>query len=228
MSFDRLARHYGWMERVLAGEKLQRCRTAFLNRVLWAREILVLGEGSGRFLCACRQAVARARVTCVDSSPRMLETARRRVERQGLGLKGIDFIRADVLTWSPSARVYDLVVTHFFLDCFRPEQLEGIVCGLSRACRGNAAWLVADFQIPERGPQRWRAEVIHGMMYAFFRAVTRLPARRLTAPDPFLAAHGFVLRERRVSEWGLLRSDLWQRGSATATQEQDHPGGRDG
>ena len=223
MSFDRLARHYGWMERVLAGERLQRCRTAFLDRVLWAREILILGEGSGRFLCACGQAVAQARVTCVDSSPRMLETARRRIERQGLGSKDIDFVRADALTWSPPTGVYDLVVTHFFLDCFRPDQLELIVAGLSRACRGNAAWLLADFQIPERGLPRWRAEAIHRMIYVFFRALTRLPARRLTTPDPFLTAHGFVLRERRVSEWGLLHSDLWQRVSAEATE--DRPGG---
>jgi hypothetical protein len=49
------------------------------------------------------------------------------------------------------------------------------------------------------------------MMYAFFRIATRLPARKLTSPDPFLQQHGFKLCHRLESEWGLLRSDHWER-----------------
>jgi hypothetical protein len=51
-------------------------------------------------------------------------------------------------------------------------------------------------------------------MYAFFRAFTRLPAKRLTDPGPFLKSHGYFLQDRLVTDWGLLRSDLWQRGPA--------------
>jgi hypothetical protein len=46
-------------------------------------------------------------------------------------------------------------------------------------------------------------------MYLFFRSVTRLPAGWLTPPDGLLMASGFVLRERRLFDWGLLHSDLW-------------------
>jgi len=56
---------------------------------------------------------------------------------------------------------------------------------------------------------RWRARLILWSMYRFFRVATRLPARRLTAPDPFLAEAGFALQARRVFEWGLLHSDCW-------------------
>ena len=44
MSFDLLAPHYRWMEFILAGEKLQRCRTAFLDELPAARNILLVGE----------------------------------------------------------------------------------------------------------------------------------------------------------------------------------------
>jgi hypothetical protein len=47
-------------------------------------------------------------------------------------------------------------------------------------------------------------------MYAFFRLVTRLPARQLTPPDNFLTANNFVLWKRRTSEWGLLHTDIWR------------------
>jgi hypothetical protein len=52
------------------------------------------------------------------------------------------------------------------------------------------------------------------LMYFFFHFVTRLPARRWVEPDAHLQANGFALRERAVTEWGLLRSDLWQRPSS--------------
>jgi hypothetical protein len=51
------------------------------------------------------------------------------------------------------------------------------------------------------------------MMCRFFRVVTRLPASELVSPDGILERNGFMLRERNVSEWGLLHSDWWQLGA---------------
>jgi ubiquinone/menaquinone biosynthesis C-methylase UbiE len=212
MSFDTLAPHYRWMEFVLAGEKLQRCRTAFLDRISAPERILIWGEGNGRFVVECRRMWRDARIVCADASETMLALANERVERFGLDASRIDFLRADVLEWSPMKKAFDLVVTHFFLDCFRAEQLRQIVGKLAFAARPNASWLLADFQTPLSGIQRWRGKFILKVMYLFFRVATRLPARSLTSPDHYLTSNQFFLRERRVSEWGLLHSDLWQRG----------------
>jgi len=211
MGFDRLAPHYRWLEFVLAGTKLQRCRTAFLNERVDARRVLILGEGNGRFLAECRRRLEKAHITCVDGSSRMLQLARQRLLSSGLGADQTTFIHADALHWSPAERTFDLIVTHFFLDCFRPDQLQPLLAKLAGAATPNAAWWVADFQIPTSGLVRYRAAVIHRLMYWFFRVFTGLPAARLTPPDTFLQAHGFVLCERVVSEWGLLHSDLWRR-----------------
>jgi ubiquinone/menaquinone biosynthesis C-methylase UbiE len=200
------------MEFVLAGEKLQRCRTAFLDQISAPKNILIWGEGNGRFLVQCRRKWRDARIVCADASERMLALATERIERCGLDASGIEFVRSDVLEWEPPVeKVFDLVVTHFFLDCFRAEQLQQIVNALGLAARPNASWLLADFQTPVVGLQRWRAKAILKGMYLFFRIATRLPAQRLTSPDSYLTSNGFFLRERRVSEWGLLHSDLWER-----------------
>jgi ubiquinone/menaquinone biosynthesis C-methylase UbiE len=199
------------MEFVLAGEKLQRCRTAFLDQISAPEHILIWGEGNGRFLVECCRKWRDARIVCADASERMLALANERIERFGLDASGIEFLTADVLEWSPLKKVFDLVVTHFFLDCFRPEQLQQIVDKLAFAARPNASWLLADFQTPLVGLQRWRATLILNVMYLFFRVVTRLPARSLVSPDPYLTNNEFFLRERHVSEWGLLHTDLWQR-----------------
>jgi len=211
MNFDPLARHYRWMEFVLAGNKLQRCRTAFLDRVASVQHVLIVGEGNGRFLAECRRALAHARITVVDASTRMLRAARERLARHRLGLKNVEFVQSDALDWKPEAQAFDLIVTHFVLDCFRPGELQQVTANLARAAAPAAAWLVADFHMPARTLPRCRARVIHSMMYAFFRFAARISARRLTTPDNYLEAQNFILLERRTSEWGLLHTDLWVR-----------------
>jgi ubiquinone/menaquinone biosynthesis C-methylase UbiE len=212
MSFDRLAPHYRWMEFLLAGEKLQRCRTAFLDVVPAARNILLLGEGHGRCLFECTRRFTRAQITYLDASEGMLVRARRRFRQQGGGSGRVEFVQADVLNWTAHSGPYDLVATNFFLDCFRAEQLERIVSRLAGSMTSGGNWLIADFQIPPGGWKRIRSQLILWTMYAFFRAVTRLPAGRLTAPDSFLQRAGFALHGRTESEWGLLHSDWWRRG----------------
>lgn len=217
MGFDALAAHYRWLEFVLAGDKLQTCRTAFLEELPQPREVLILGEGNGRFLLNCRKHMPWAHITCLDASARMLELAQARLTANRINLKGIEFIHTDALQWQSCSNAYDLIVTHFFLDCFRPEQLSALIAALAKAATAKAEWLLADFQVPATGWRRIRAQLIHRMMYAFFRVVTRLPAQALVCPDPFLLANGFVLRARRQSDWGLLHTDRWSRAAIPAT-----------
>lgn len=211
MSFDRLAPHYRWMERLLAGEKLQNCRTAFLQQVAAAQNVLILGEGPGRFLVECRRQLPTAQITCVDSSERMLVVARDRLIQAGLSTAQVKFICADVLSWNPPETAADLLVTHFFLDCFRADQLELLIAKLARAAQPAATWLLADFQTPPAGLARLRARLILKAMYVCFQTFTGLPANQLTPPEAYLRRQGFNLISRQENEWGLLQSDLWQR-----------------
>ncbi len=206
-----LAPYYRWMELVLAGQKMHRCRTAFLSQIPRAQNILLLGEGHGRALIECRRQFARSSITCVDASQGMLEQARRRLARNHLAPDRTDFVHADALAWQPPANAYDLIVTQFFFDCFRADQLEALVGGLAAGLTKDANWLVADFQIPAQGLKRIRSRLIVWSLYLFFRVMTRLPARFLTQPDAFLKGAGFKLVQRVESEWGLLRSDCWRR-----------------
>lgn len=208
MSFDILAPHYRWMEWLSAGEKLQRCRTAFLDAIEPPERVLIFGEGNGRFLAALLQRFPHARVTSVDASQAMIEKARQRLGAAGAA---VDFIHADALQWQPPADTFDLVVTHFFLDCFRPDQLQLLIPKIASAAKPQATWLLADFKEAERGIRRWRSRLILRVMYGFFRLVTRLPAKCLTAPDAMLEACGFERQQRHEYDWGMLHSDRWAR-----------------
>lgn len=209
--FDLLAPVYPAMESLLAGPRLQRCRTAWIGELAGARRLLIAGVGHGPALAPVLRRHPQLRVTCVDASARMLAVARRRAARAGLDLGRIEFVQARLPDWQPPVGAYDAIATHFFLDCFTPRQLSAIVSALARAAAPGARWIVSDFTVPARGPARWRALVVHRLMYLFFRFTTRLPAQRVTPPDAMLAAHGFRLLRRQTHEWGLLHADLWRR-----------------
>jgi ubiquinone/menaquinone biosynthesis C-methylase UbiE len=214
VSFDRLAPHYRWMEFFSAGELLQRCRLAHLNRITGVQRALILGEGNGRFLVEFLARHPLAEVTCVDSSQSMLSQARERVRRRGFDLSRIAFTHADALDWRPSSASFELVVTHFFLDCFPPDQLGRVVSRAAEALLPGGCWLLADFCEPPHGLPKWRARLMLALMYAFFRRATALAAKRLTPPDDYLQQGGLSLRDRRRFEFGLLHSDVWEKSMA--------------
>jgi SAM-dependent methyltransferase len=209
MSFDLLAPVYRWMEIICAGEKMHRCRTAFLDEIPPPQKILLLGEGHGRALAECRRRFDGAEITCVDASEKMLEQARRQLRRENLDARRVEWIQADILTWSPPPKTYDLIVTNFFFDCFCPDQLAQMIPGIAAGATSHANWLLADFQIPAAGLKRFRARLILRLLYTFFRLTTRLSANAITKPDPFFQKAGFTLHRRRESEWGLLHTDWW-------------------
>ncbi len=211
MSFDSLAPVYRLMEGIAAGKKLQRCRTAFLEEIEIPRNILTLGEGHGRFLCACRRRFPEAAITCVDTSKGMIRQARQALVKEGLSDQGVTFVEADALAWLPPVAEFDLIVTHFFLDCFRADQLDVIVPRMARAGTSHATWLVADFQTAPHGWRRLRSQAILAIMYRFFRVFALLPAKELVPPDEFLLRSGFSLNRRVEMEWGLLKSEWWTR-----------------
>ena len=123
----------------------------------------------------------------------------------------VNFIQADIrdLTLAPGS--YDLIVSHFFFDCFSEGTLAEIIARLADAAAPDAQWLVADFCYPTRGWRHWRARALIGAMYFFFRAAAGIEARRLVDYSPLLRANGFRLRKELLSRRGEIRSQLWQR-----------------
>jgi len=212
MSFDTLAPWYRTMEFISAGELLQRCRTRFLAETRSRRQALLLGEGPGRFLVELLRANPGVAVTCLERSPRMIEQAMGRLRRAGFDSSRVQFHECDALDWQPRGAGFDLVATHFFLDCFRRDQLEALVSNIARSTLPDACWLYSDFCVPPRGWRRWRAGAIIASMYLFFRLAAGLSATCLAPVDDLIEAAGFSSAGRHLSNFGLLRAELWMRG----------------
>jgi SAM-dependent methyltransferase len=202
MNCDRIARCYRWFEYAGFGRALERRRGAFLNNVAEARRVLALGDGDGRALLALLAATPHACIDYIDVSARMLELARARA-----GPEHVNYRCEDARVARLPAAEYDLIITHFFLDCFNETELEPLIARLADAATPRARWLISEF----RG-NGWLVRAL----YVFFRIATGLRTRRLVDHHPLLKRHGFRL-ERREDAWhGRLASELWVSDAVTS------------
>jgi len=192
---DRIARWYRWFEYAGFGRALERRREAFLSDVSDARRVLALGDGDGRALAALLAAAPHACVDYIDVSARMLDLARTRA-----GTNHVNYRCEDARTAHLPDAEYDLIVTHFFLDCFDETDLEPLIARLASAATPQARWLISEF----RG-NGWLVRAL----YLFFRLVTGLSTRRLADHHPLLKRYGFRLMRHEDTWRGLLSSELW-------------------
>jgi ubiquinone/menaquinone biosynthesis C-methylase UbiE len=225
VSFDLVAPYYRWLEQIAFGNALQRARTCWVDTIVRPKRTLLVGEGDGRFLCELMRAFPTIDVDCIDASEAMLKLARARLHRtHPESFSRVNFIRQDIRKWSPQ-QSYDLLVTHFFLDCFPGEELQAIIAKLARVAEPGAVWLIADFTIPRKRFARAHANVWLRMMYTFFRATAGIAANELVDPAPCLAGRGFIQTAGKLSRARMLKSDVYV-SAISARKGADHAADR--
>jgi len=204
-NFDAVALPYRWMEYATFGRALQRCRTHFLPRLADRRRALVLGDGDGRFTAALVAANPAIEIDAVDTSGAMLQLLHRRCLVAG---QRVLTHRTSALRFSP-ARSYDLIASHFFLDCLTQPEVEALVARLTPCLVADALWVVSDFRIPQ-GRMKLPARMLVSVLYAAFRLLTGLRVNQLPDHAAAFAAAQFTCVARHDSLGGLLRTELWQ------------------
>jgi len=206
-NFDRLARPYRWLEYLSFGPFLQRTRNHFLPQIAHRRHALVLGDGDGRFTARLLRANPEIQVHAVDLSAAML------IELQKSSTSHhhrLTVEQADLRTWRPSnLEAYDLVVTHFVLDCLTASEISTLASRLALSITPDALWLVSEFAIPQHRYGRAVARSLVSFLYRVFRFLTGLQIRSLPDYAEILTSAGFQLNAGHSRLGGLLVSQLW-------------------
>ena len=208
--FDRLARLYRWMEYFSFGLYLHECRKLRLGEMAHRKRALVYGDGDGRFLAELVRRAPEIQATAVDASSKMLRQVARRLPQQAQ----VRLVHADALEYAPArspGTPFDLVVSHFFLDCFNEAEIASLLARVNAAVEKNALWVISDFAIPQRMPGRLMGWWIVGGLYIAFGLLTGLKTRRLPDYAGMLRESGWMLEDRRELLWGVLASERWRR-----------------
>lgn len=201
MNCDWIAPHYWWIERLGMGRTLERRRRCFLAQLGNARRALVLGDGDGRFLGELLRRNPVVHADYVDLSSGMLELA-----RQKAGVDRVAYKQADARKLELARCEYDLIATHFFFDCFGPQELEALISRIAAAATPGARWVVSEFCT-----EKIAARMLVRALYLFFRIATGLRNQSLVDHRPILSAQGFRLIDVCRSRGGLVVSELWER-----------------
>jgi SAM-dependent methyltransferase len=174
-----------------------------------AKLALVLGDGDGRFTERLLRENPQVSVDAVDLSPAMLDAL---VRRAGDQASRVRTQVADVRAWTPSdERRYDLVVTHFFLDCLTTAEVAALAARVRPQLTANAIWVVSEFAIPEGRFGRWGARRIVGFLYRAFGLMTGLRVRELPDHAAALERTKFRLQGHKSRLRGLLVTEFWTR-----------------
>ena len=220
--FDRLSRLYRWMEYFSFGPYLQKCRILRIDDIVSRRRALVYGDGDGRFLGELLRHAPGIRVTAVDASKKMLLRLAERLPSEAQ----VRLVHADALACEPAGfpeAPFDLVVTHFFLDCFSEVEIDLLLKRVNAAVAPDedAMWVVSDFAIPRRMPARLLGMLIVRGLYLAFALMTGLKTRRLPDHALVMREAGWMLENRRELLFGLLVSEIWCRRASAAYVNRD-------
>jgi ubiquinone/menaquinone biosynthesis C-methylase UbiE len=209
---DLIAPWYESLEHYCFGDALEERRFAFLEAFARARRALLCGEGDGRFLSRLLCANPGVEVNSVDASTNMVRIATRRLHRLDTDARRRTALHcADVAAFVPDEGPFDLIATHFFLDCFSTEQADELVQRVAEFAAPQALWVISEFNRPKEGlPRIWTRAAIR-LLREFFGMAAGL--RTMALPDyrPALAYAGFELQRQEESRGGLFISELWSR-----------------
>ena len=205
-NFNPIARPYRWLEYLTLGPTLQQTRLHHLHHLFQQKSALILGDGDGRFLSQLLTQNRHIQAEAVDTSATMLHLLRQRCAHNANRLQTH---QTDALAFQPTKK-YDLVVTHFFLDCLTQTQLEALITRITPHLSPNALWLISDFRIPPTGPMRPIARAYIRSLYLAFRILTNLRVSTLPDHATPLIQSGFTRIAQHHRLAGLLTTELWQ------------------
>ena len=208
LKFDHLAPVYRWLEWLTFGPYLQRARGAYIDSAGGARRGLVMGDGDGRFTAMLLARNRSVRVDAVDVSEAMLKSLQRRA---GADAGRLTTQRVDLRHWNPEPGArYDLVVTHFFLDCLTDEEALALAGRVRASTDGGALWIISEFAVPAGVYGRLIARPVIALLYLAFGLLTGLRVRRLPDYRAALRATGWMPFRQKLWLGGLLTSEMWR------------------
>jgi ubiquinone/menaquinone biosynthesis C-methylase UbiE len=205
MNCDRIAPFYRFFEMAAFGTLLQKQRLTFLSAAQGKQRVLILGDGDGRFTQALAQTYPELEIDSIELSARMVDEAKSRIP------ENIRLIQADIFHFPLSRTSYDLVFTHFFLDCFSASRLHEVITRISEALTPNGTWVISEFHQAASGWRKRYTSIWLATMYLFFKWATGLETQSLPVYGPMLEAAGFLILSEKLSWDGLRVAQIWQR-----------------
>jgi len=166
-----LAKIYDPLTRIVFFGRLKKAKNTYLNRIQPHHKVLIVGGGTGDELVNLLERNPDQKIDYLETSAAMTTIA---LDRSG------NFNGLNVRFLSEKAGIdgkYDVIITSFFLDLFRDEELIKEAKSLYEELRVSGSWIFTDFQLNHNN-KFWQKPLVW-LMYMFFRCTTGLKTQKL-------------------------------------------------
>lgn len=183
--FNGIAPMYDRMARFIFGQELERAKRHYLNYIKDGHKILYIGGGTGSILPDMVEKHHHLEIDFIDASDKMIEYAKKKVLHTGTStINWIHGTEDDI----PHKDYYDIVITNFFLDLFKPEELDILMPKIDVALRQDGFWIFTDFHARTKGLKN---RILVHSMYFFFRMIGAVKGNRLLRYGLYFEKIGF-------------------------------------
>lgn len=200
--FNRLARYYDPLKRVIFRKSIDDSQLCFLNKLPAEGNILILGGGSGDLLTALLEMRPGCSIWYIEASSEMILLATARL--RGKPRHKIAFVHGTEEAIPMHVR-FNGVVTNFFLDLFPDDAIAALCTKVERQLNPGGVWLISDFV----NGGRWWQRVLLYLMYGFFVNACSIEARQLPAWEDQFGKSGFESKESRFFYKGFIKSCVY-------------------
>jgi ubiquinone/menaquinone biosynthesis C-methylase UbiE len=165
-SYDAVAGFYDILSQVWSLGRIRAAKLDQLSFLKAGQDVLYIGCGSGTDVLAA--AAHGCNVTAVDTSRKMLERLRARLDREGLSARLID----RPIDEMPPGETFDAVCANFFLNLFPEPAMRQHLAAAAQRVRPNGMLMIADVAPPAGAlPSRVANQVyLYGAMLPFWVA----------------------------------------------------------
>ena len=209
MNFDLIAKHYNWMEKIIFRSDLEKVRSMNLALIKNAKAILLLGDGDGRFLEQVSLMGTDAFIVSVDSSAKMIDLSKRKLEKSALN---VEFNCTKIEDFQPIESFKpDLIIAHFFLDCFTHDEVKLIIDRVSEWAAVNAKFVISDFSLTKKTSfNRIYQKMLTSIMISFFRLFCGISTRFLPDIPKIMTSQGWNCLSQESLKSEFINSWVWQ------------------
>lgn len=200
-NYNLIAPFYDPIVAFVFGKAIYKAQIELFDQLPEEGNALFIGGGSGKVLKALVKRKPQLKITYLEKSKCMLALSQKQVPSNSninYHLGGLEDI---------PHKTYDAILTFFFLDLFKPSEVQKIFNHLKLQLKPKGFWLIADF-LP---PQKRKHHILESLMFAFLKVSTNIPSHRINKLQKHFTKQEFsLLQEKRYYD-NFIFSAIYQK-----------------
>lgn len=200
-SYDRLAKHYDFLSRLVFFKSQVKAQTDQLGYIKNCKNLLIVGGGTGWILKNLNAFINPISITFVETSAKMIGLAQKvKTHHQ------VEFILQDIENFKVN-REFDAVLTPFLFDNFDDMKAEKVFVHIGNMLLGNAFWLYTDFKLDGK----WWKNALLKSMHLFFSLIKVVKINTLPKMEDYFKNQGYELIKDKYYYGGFIEGRVYKK-----------------